>query len=356
MHDVLRLPAARLCFGLSLLAFAIDLAGAALAPFRINWSFYYDFAAVAVAVPLLAAVLSVVVARLEGDSAPAAKVISAVCRRSFEVCAIIAVTVVFGGAAILMSALAASAGFPMQDAVFSGTDMALGFHWEGFVARLNGSPELVTLLIASYKSVAITVPLSIMFFLLTGRSRELWEFIALIMLGAFMTIVISCFVPAIGGYTYYGPDPTSTSEFLRQWPKAGTYFVDGLLEVHSRLFETLELDRVVGIVQFPSFHAILALILIFATRHYPPLFWPMLAVNLVMLVSTVPVGGHHGVDVLGSVAVVLASIAIVDAVEGRPARARFARLLNRRNELVSNWAAVTLREPETLSLENRRAN
>ena len=325
MREIDQLPAARLSFFLCLLAVAVDAAGAAIAPFPIKWGFYYDFACVALGLAVLGALFWAVIIRLDGDTATPAVVILFTCGRLLEACAVTLVTIVFGGAVILMSALAGAAGFPMQDPLFSSLDAALGFRWEPTVAWFNSSPLAVQLLVASYKSVGITIPICLLFFIATGRSRELWRLVALMALGAFFTAAISCFVPAIGGYTYYGPDPKSVSEFLRAWPQAGTYFVAGLLEVHGRQFTTLDLSHVVGIVQFPSFHGIMALILIIVARPYPLLFWPVLVVNVVMLASTVPVGGHHGVDVLGSLAVVAASLAILEAVEGRPSfAARFS--------------------------------
>ena len=325
MREIDQLHAARLSFFLCLLAVAVDAAGAAIAPFPIKWGFYYDFACVALGLAVLGTLFWAVIIRLDGDTAAPAVAISFTCGRLLEACAVTLVTVVFGGAVILMSALAGAAGFPMQDPLFSSLDAALGFRWEPTIAWLNSSPLAVQLLVASYKSVGITIPICLLFFIATGRSRELWRLVALMALGAFFTAAISCFVPAIGGYTYYGPDPKSVSEFLRAWPQAGTYFVAGLLEVHGRQFTTLDLSHVVGIVQFPSFHGIMALILIIVARPYPLLFWPVLVVNVVMLASTVPVGGHHGVDVLGSLAVVAASLAILEAVEGRPSfAARFS--------------------------------
>ena len=330
MRHIFQFPAARLCLGLCLLATGIDAAGALLAPFPIKWSYFYDFACASGGLLIVAVFLVAVLSRLEGDPAAPAVAISFVCRRLLDACAVTIVTFVSAGAVILMSALAASAQFPMQDASFSALDTALGFQWEPAIAWLNSSPLAVTLLVASYKSVAFTIPLCLVFFIATGRSRELWNFVTLMVLGAFFTAAISCFVPAMGGYTYYAPASQSVSEFIRQWPQAGTYFVPGLLEVHGRHFATLDLSHVVGIVQFPSFHGIMALILIFAVRPYPLLFWPFLVINLVMLVSTVPVGGHHFADVIGSIAVVVASYAILDAAEGKPSPAvRFKAWLNR---------------------------
>ena len=318
MIDFWRLPCAKVCLVVILLIVGIDALCVVISPFGIRLSNFEDTAIVVPGLVLMMGLMALVVRRLQGDEAKPAQVIRSVCGRVFDFCAASAVTALFIDSAALSSAYAASVSFPMQDAFFSGVDRALGFDWEAVVAWINGSPALVWLLIQSYKSFAYTLPLCVAFFIVMGRSKELWEFQALMAVTCAIAIVISCFAPAIGGYTYYGPGPHSTSEILRQMPDAGTYYVAGLLKAHSGLVNVLDITEIKGIIQFPSFHGIMALILIYMTRKDRWLFWPSLAINTVMLVSTVPVGGHHAVDLLGSFVVFLASVALLGALDGKP--------------------------------------
>ena len=317
MRDILRLPAARVSFILLAVTLAANGLCAALMPLTVIPGPLMDAVIACGGLLVLAVVLDVIRGRLSGDTAWEARAISTFCERAVHACVLLVAILGFGVSAGLLSAFAAAAGAPMQDDTFSRIDVAFGFHWEAFVATLNASPSAVTVLIAAYKSVPYTIGLLVLFFFANGRMRELWEVAALLILGAFATVVISALVPAIGGYTYYGPDPRSTAEFVRQWPQAGTYFVPCLLALHAGLTHTIDLDQVTGLVQFPSFHGILALVLIYAAWPYRWLRWPFAAINAVMIVSTVPVGGHHGADVLGSVAVVIAGVALLDRLEGR---------------------------------------
>jgi len=177
---------------------------------------------------------------------------------------------------------------------------------------------VVAALIWSYQSIVVTLPVLLCAFIVRGERDEMWRLAALLMLGALITLVIFCFMPAVASYTYYGPDPRSVSEFVRQWPLSGTSFLSGLLRIHGGHLDTLDVATINGIVTFPSYHGIMGLILIYQARGIAVLFWPYLAINLVMLVSTVPVGGHYMIDCVGSVAVFAVSVAILDACEGKP--------------------------------------
>ena len=54
----------------------------------------------------------------------------------------------------------------------------------------------------------------------------------------------------------------------------------------------------------------LALILMWYARYISWLRWPLLALNLAVLISTPEQGGHHLVDVLGAIPVAALAIAI----------------------------------------------
>jgi membrane-associated phospholipid phosphatase len=71
----------------------------------------------------------------------------------------------------------------------------------------------------------------------------------------------------------------------------------------------ITLDALHGsLIGFPSYHGVLALIVVWYARSLPPLFWPLLAINALILISTPIQGGHHLVDVLASFPVTALSI------------------------------------------------
>jgi len=321
LRETMKLPVARLCFWLCVAVSVLAALGIAAAPFHILLNDFYKLPSTLAGLAATIVLQMAILMRLDGDTSWQAKGIAAFCQRLGDICLLGMAAAVFFCCAHLLQALAACVGFPWQDDLFSAIDRGAGLQWLPFVSALNAYPAAVTLLILSYQSIAVTLPVLLLALVVRGDRAGMWRLTALMMLGGFMTIVVSCFVPAIGGYTYYGADTQSAGEFVRQWPLSGTYFVPGLLRIYGGHIDRLDLAAISGIVQFPSFHGIIALVLMYEARGIALLFWPYVVINLVMLVSTVPVGGHHFVDCVGSLAVFAASVAIVDACEGKPSLA-----------------------------------
>jgi hypothetical protein len=65
-----------------------------------------------------------------------------------------------------------------------------------------------------------------------------------------------------------------------------------------------------GLIGFPSYHVVLALLTVWYARSVWFLRWPLLAINLLVLVSVPIQGGHHLIDVFGAIPVTWAAIAI----------------------------------------------
>ena len=75
-----------------------------------------------------------------------------------------------------------------------------------------------------------------------------------------------------------------------------------------------------GTISFPSLHAAVAVMVPFTLRWNKPLFWPLVVLDGVMLMSAVPSGNHHLMDVPGSVAVAALAIACGRRVQESPDR------------------------------------
>ena len=97
---------------------------------------------------------------------------------------------------------------------------------------------------------------------------------------------------------------TSEDAWLR---KDGANLV---VEVDGREKGRAPLHMLEGVVSFPSFHTILGVIPIYALRDRRALMMAALAVNGTMIVSTMPVGGHHLIDVVAGAAVSLGAILV----------------------------------------------
>jgi membrane-associated phospholipid phosphatase len=63
-----------------------------------------------------------------------------------------------------------------------------------------------------------------------------------------------------------------------------------------------------GLVVFPSFHTILAMLCIFAARPLRFLKYPLLALNLLIILASPAMGGHYFIDIIAGI--ILAALTI----------------------------------------------
>ena len=80
---------------------------------------------------------------------------------------------------------------------------------------------------------------------------------------------------------------------------SGINHLDAFSRLRSGDPVILDLLEAQGVVTFPSFPTMLALITTFAWRGVPKIFGAMVGWNALVIVFTIPIGGHYGIDLLG---------------------------------------------------------
>jgi hypothetical protein len=209
-----------------------------------------------------------------------------------------AVWISFAVALDIYSYAVATLRMPLWDPQFARMDAALGFNWvAGFDLITSSSWMLRYLLSHAYNSIFIQVFFSIGYFALIKRSDRNRELLWIGMLSALITTSLSGLFPALGPYV---------KGDLPAWSAV-------LVTIRNGSLSKFALADMAGIVAFPSFHTVLAVLLVYV--HRPPLrsFVPMAILNALMLVA-IPFAGHHYlVDVIAGAAVAFVSIAIVQA-------------------------------------------
>lgn len=204
----------------------------------------------------------------------------------------------FAAATNIYSYVVATLRMPMCDLQLARMDAALGFNWSaGFAQFRSWSWTLRYLLWHAYNSIYVQIFFSIGYFALAKRSDRNRELLWIGMLSSLITTSVSGFFPALGPYLK-GDMP---------WWSAV------LVTIRNGTLLKFSLADTTGIIAFPSFHAVLAVMLVYV--HRPPLrsFVPMAILNALMLVA-IPFAGHHYlIDEIAGAAVAFVSIAIVQA-------------------------------------------
>jgi membrane-associated phospholipid phosphatase len=112
-------------------------------------------------------------------------------------------------------------------------------------------------------------------------------------------------LPTAGAYSYYLPKPGSFSNFNAQ---AGMWHYELLNYFRGDSAPILDFEAIHGLIFFPSFHTILAVLTPYSVRHWKYLFAPAVILNVLVIISTLPEGGHHLIDVLAGAAIAAAAI------------------------------------------------
>jgi len=203
-------------------------------------------------------------------------------------------------AAILSYLLTGLSGLPLHDARLAALDRALGFDWPGLYHWLRAAHWRWLLACGAYFSLGpqlILLLLSLSPLGCADRARELYLGFVI---SSLVVIVLGALLPAAGAFVEY------------RTPEAGQrLYVLQYLALRDGSLRAIDLGQVQGLVQFPSFHAALAVLCCHAVRGLRGVFPLSLALNLLVIASTPSVGGHHLTDVIAGLLLAGATIALV---------------------------------------------
>lgn len=181
------------------------------------------------------------------------------------------------------SYLCTTLAFPLLDATFSRIDAALGFHWLAWYKFVQAHPILHKALSLAYVSLIPQTFIAVVFFshaARTARARELWWTTIISLL---ICCVVSAFLPALGAYPYHQMESPEVAE---------------ILSLRSGATRYLSVLMVKGLIAFPSFHMVGAVLLSYAYR-YSKLFPLVASLNGLMMISLPTQGGHYLTDMIG---------------------------------------------------------
>ena len=195
---------------------------------------------------------------------------------------------------VLAYAVAARGGVLWDDRL-AAADRALGIDWPGLRALLDRLPPLVWLLGLAYHSLIVQMIVAIVALSHAARAPILRTTVGAAILSGFVTILVSGLFPAMGNVF----DPAN---YRHLWPSVAWLETDLIGGLRAGSIRVVDLGAMMGIVTFPSFHATLALIFIWAFAHLPRFAMPAQCWAGLTIVATPVFGGHYAVDVLAGLA------------------------------------------------------
>lgn len=189
------------------------------------------------------------------------------------------------------------------------------------VEWLAGSPLAIDVLTLAYLSSFPLLFATIIVLGGTGRLARCWELCFAFSGSITVCAVVSAAYPAVGAFVHYGV----SSGLADALPAgAGVYHL-AAFHAYREGAATIDFAHLQGVVTFPSFHTALALMTAWAWRDVKWAAWPCAGWNMVVLISTIPVGGHYAIDLLGG-AVVWCAFTLLACLDRTRAAVRTDRL------------------------------
>jgi hypothetical protein len=201
------------------------------------------------------------------------------------------------------------------DVTLAAIDRAMGVDWPALVAFAGRYPATNTVLKFVYLSVLPQVAVLVLAQGLIGRSERIYALCLAVSAGAAISICTWTLMPSFGAFSVYDVSNLHTSLALD-----GSYAraLTGLLAHGPGRISPTDAK---GLIGFPSYHAVLALLVAWYARNLKVIRWIAVGLNAVVIVATPIQGGHHVIDVLAGFVVAAFAVGFATAVIGFAARA-----------------------------------
>lgn len=212
----------------------------------------------------------------------------------------------FSAAASLMNALLLTVAGPRIDGMLAGLDIAMGFDWPAMMHRMAHYPSLLWILEQAYSALLPEIALAVLLLGTFGQTASTYRFVLAVALGASICIFVWTFFPAFGAMSVYALDHATAGRL--HVPVDGAYG-EALVHMLKNGPGFVSPNDMKGLIGFPSYHAVLALLLIWYFRPLPWIRWGACFLNGIVILATPIEGGHHWIDVFAAVPVTFLAIA-----------------------------------------------
>lgn len=213
---------------------------------------------------------------------------------------------------LISSYLAISVNYPLADPFLARLDRWLGFDGLAFVRLVDGVPVLSWLLMHAYASFAPQLLLLPLLLILLGQPASAIALVLSYGMAGFAASAISVWFPALGAHVTYGIASQTLSSVNVHF---GYAFLNEFHAVRDQATFVLSVATAQGILTFPSLHTAVAILCAAAASNHVLLRYPILVLNVLMVVSTLTHGGHYLIDVLAGMVLALLALLAVTAIQ-----------------------------------------
>jgi hypothetical protein len=227
-------------------------------------------------------------------------------RRLAVVTAATAFILAFAATTGVLTYPVAATGAMTRDGWFMAFEHLIGIDWRSLVDAMTSSPPVNACLTLAYLSSLPQIPLTILVLGFVDRHERLATYLSLLPVTLIGTILLFALAPAFGPIPSYGID----GELYARLGFGGKSFLPDFLALRQGRFTSFDLARIEGVVTFPSFHCVLAVLTAWALAPVRFVGGAAIILNTIVVMSTVPVGGHYIADVVVGLAIGFAGLAL----------------------------------------------
>jgi PAP2 superfamily protein len=199
---------------------------------------------------------------------------------------------------------------PRIDQPLAAIDRAMGIDWPALMAFVAHYPRTNMVLQLVYISVLPQIAVLVLCHGLFGAPERIYRLCLSVAAGAAISIGVWTIAPSFGAFSVYDLPPAVASHLALS---LDGHYAHELVALLANGPGHIAPTAAKGLIGFPSYHAVLALLVVWHARSLPVVRWLALGINAVVLVATPIQGGHHVVDVLAGFVVAALAIRIADA-------------------------------------------
>lgn len=197
--------------------------------------------------------------------------------------------------------------FPTHDAQIVSLDRLVGFHeliMLQWMQHLPGFSHFIWFFYFLLFALMHAAPIALA---INNEMRSVYHY--------YFSFLISLII----GYAIFYFYPTMTSPAFSYPHHFFTAFQLNTLHQFEleRAHDSIHFSLVGGVISFPSFHAIWAVLVMYALWSNPLLRYPIFIVGLIILASTILTGWHYFMDVYAGIAVAILSIWLAEKCLGQ---------------------------------------
>lgn len=208
------------------------------------------------------------------------------------------------GASVLNYFLLTVAGPRIDDLLLS-ADRAMGFDWYRMMIAMAHYPVLNAVFFRVYNTVLPQIALVLVFLAWTNQVERTYRFCLSLGVGALIAIFIWALAPSLGAKSMYVLPPDVAQRLTLS---VTTEYGKALVMLLHNGPGYITPSDLRGLIAFPSYHGVLALIVTWYAWNLRWIRWPAIGLNAVVLVSTPVQGGHHLIDVIAAFPVTMLAL------------------------------------------------